>query len=108
MTTEASESTGASWLRAHDLQLVLETLSWLAAWLLLPVWLAFRNVGASDFLVFSLGAGLLLSVGVAADRPRAFEQLGDVAWFAGVFSLAVMVAGGTVFSLTVILRAQTF
>lgn len=85
---------------------MLETLSWFAAWLIVPVWLAFRDVSGSGFLLFSLSAGLLLSVGVAADRPRAFEHLGDVTWFAGLSSVAVTVIGGTVFSLASILRAH--
>ncbi|MDP8913023.1 MAG: hypothetical protein M3N39_05555 [Pseudomonadota bacterium] len=106
MAKHALKGTGANWLRADDLQLVLETLSWFAAWLIVPAWLGFRDVGGSAFLLFSLGAGLLLSIGVAADRPRAFEQLGDVAWFAGVSSLAVTVIGGTVFGLASILRAH--
>ncbi|MDP9415697.1 MAG: hypothetical protein M3Q08_16780 [Pseudomonadota bacterium] len=106
MAKHASEGTGASGSRALDLQLVLETISWLAAWLILPVWLALKQVGVSDFLVYAFGSGLLLAVGVAADRPRALDQLGDAAWFAGVSSLAVTVVGGMVFALASVLRAQ--
>lgn len=95
----STKSTGASELPIHDLQLLVETLSWLAAWLILPAWLALRGADGSDFLLFSLGAGMLLSGGIAADRPAAFDQLGDLAWFAAVSCVAVLVVGGAVFTL---------
>jgi len=94
------KSTGASELPVHDLQLLVETLSWLAAWLILPAWLALHGASAPDFLLYALGAGMLLSAGIAADRSGALDQGGDMAWFAAVSSLAVLVVGGTVFTLT--------
>ncbi len=105
MPQDASpRSTGASELLIQDLQLLVETLCWLAAWLLLPAWLAFRGAGATGFLLYALGAGMLLSAGIAADRSDAFEQRGDIAWFAAVSCLAVLVVGGGVFTLTSALR----
>ena len=106
MANDASTSTGTSGPGTHDLQLVVETTSWLAAWFILPVWLSFQGVSGTSFLLYALGSGLLLAVGVAVDRPRAFEEFKDSAWFAGVSSLAVTVVGGSVFALTSYLRSQ--
>lgn len=94
------KSSGTSELPIHDLQLLVETVSWLAAWLILPAWLAFRGANASDFLVYALGAGMLLSAGIAADRSGALDESGDMTWFAAVSCLAVLLVGGAVFTLT--------
>ena len=95
-----TQSIRAGEMPAHDLQLLVETLSWLTAWLILPAWLAVRGADGSGFLLYAAGAGMLLSAGIAADRPAAFDQLGDMAWFAVVSCLAVLVVGGAVFTLT--------
>lgn len=94
--------------REHDaverLQLLAETSSWLAAWLLLPVWLGLAGAAVSDFVTFAIGAGLLLSLGVAADRAKAFTDLRHFCWFAAISCLAVLVVGGAVFAITTALR----
>lgn len=79
--------------------LALETLAWLAAWVLLPAWLAFRGSGISDFVGYALSAGSLLALGVAVDRGRAFQDLDHFLWFAGMTCLAILLFGGAVFGL---------
>ena len=106
MAKEASRSAGTNEPGLHDLQLVLETTSWIAAWFILPVWLAFQGVSGASFLLYALGSGLLLAGGVAADRPHAFHEFEDSAWFAGLSSLAVTVLGGIVFALASLLRPE--
>lgn len=106
MANDASTRTGTSGPGPHDLQLVLETTSWLAAWFILPVWLAFQGVSGPSFVLYALGSGLLLAAGVAVDRPHAFDEFEDSAWFAGVSSLAVTVVGGIVFAFTSFLRSH--
>jgi hypothetical protein len=81
------------------IQLAFETLSWLAGWLILPAWLAMRGVGPVAFLGYGLGAGLLLSLGVAADRSACFHDRDHVIWFTGVSCLAILIVGGGVFTL---------
>ena len=93
-------STGASELPIHDLQLLVETSSWLAAWLILPAWLASRGASASEFFLYAFGAGMLLAAGIAADRSDALNESGEMIWFAAVSCLAVFAVGGAVFTLT--------
>ena len=81
----------------ESLQLLLETSSWLAAWLILPVWLGLTGAGLFDFLLYSAGASLLLSLGVAADRPQGFSDAGDLGWLTGLCFLAVLLVGGALF-----------
>ena len=82
------------------LQLALETLTWLAAWVLIPVWLACRDTSLSHFLLYSIGSGSLLAFGVLVDRGSAFEDGGHLLWFSGITTLAIFLFGGTVFGLT--------
>ena len=81
-------------------QFTLESLAWLAAWVLIPVWLAWRDTGFVHFLAYSAVSGCLLAAGVLADRGKAFEDLKHLFWFAGLTSLAILFFGGVTFGLT--------
>ena len=82
------------------LQLAAESLAWLAAWVLLPFWLAFRDTGVVAFFAYVLAAGFLLALGVVTDRAAAFEGIGHLLWFTGLTSLAILLFGGSVFTLS--------
>jgi hypothetical protein len=97
MREQAPRRSTAGFGNIEGLQLLVEMSSWLAAWLILPVWLGLTGAGAGDFLLYALGAGLLLSAGVAADRPPGFAAAGDTAWFAAVCCFAVLIVGGALF-----------
>lgn len=92
----------ANYARVEGLQLLAETSSWVAAWLILPVWLGLIGAGVGDFLLYAAGAGFLLSLGVAADRPQNFSYAGDLTWFAAVSCFAVLVVGGALFGIATI------
>jgi hypothetical protein len=100
MSHFASSSRAAEKEAAMDrIQLAFETLSWLAGWLILPAWLAIRGVGPVAFLAYGLGAGLLLSLGVAADRNDRFHDRDHMIWFAAISCVAILIIGGGVFML---------
>ena len=80
-------------------QLTLESLTWLVAWVLIPVWLAWRDTGVVPFLAYAAASGCLLAAGVLAERGTAFEDLRHLLWFAGLTSLAILLFGGAVFGL---------
>ena len=82
-----------------SLHLFAETTSWVAAWLILPLWLGFRGAAFTDFLIFASGAGALLSFAVAADRPDALDDLHNLAWLSFASWLPVLIIGGAVFGL---------
>jgi hypothetical protein len=86
----------------EGLQLLAETSSWIAGWLFLPAWLGLIGAGAADFLLYGVGAGSLLSLGVAVDRPHGWSQAGDLAWFTAANCIAVLVIGGAVFAIAAI------
>jgi hypothetical protein len=97
---KAASRTGRSSAAAIEgLQLVVETTSWVVAWLVLPVWLALRGASAADFLLYAVGAGLLLAFAVAADRPDAFARADDIGWFAAASGTAVLLVGGFTFTI---------
>ena len=98
--TQADEIRSATDL----LQLIVETVTWLAAWLVFPAWLALHQASAAQFLLFAIGSGSLLSFGVALDRGRAFADLQHFVWFTAVSCLAMSVFGGIVFGLISLLR----
>jgi len=82
------------------LQLALESVTWLCAWIALPVWLAWRDSGIDQLLAYSLGSGGLLALGVLADRGGASEGAGHLLWLGSITCLAILLAGGTAFGLT--------
>ncbi len=88
----------------EDVELALETASWLAAWLVLPIWLAASGAGTADFLMYATSAGALLSLGVAADRPDGLPNAGDLAWFSAVAVLSILVVGGSFFAIAAAFR----
>lgn len=102
MREDASPRSTGTFAAMEGLQALAETSSWLAAWLILPVWLGLRGASGADFLLYALGAGVLLSLGVAADRPRGFSHAGDVAWFSAICCFAVLVVGGVLFGIATI------
>jgi hypothetical protein len=79
------------------LTLAAESLAWFAAWVICPVWLAFRNTGFSHFLLYAIAVGCLLALGVIADRSSAFEDAGHFVWFAGITTFGILLSGGTMF-----------
>ena len=102
MRQDASPRSTGDFAKTEGLQLLAEVSSWLAAWLILPAWLGLSGAGAANFLLYTLGAGFLLSLGAAADRPQGFSHPGDVAWFAAVCCFSVLVVGGAVFGIAAI------
>ncbi len=79
------------------LTLAAESLAWFAAWVICPVWLAFRNTGFSQFLLYAIAVGCLLALGVIADRSSAFEDAGHFVWFASITTFGILLSGGTMF-----------
>jgi hypothetical protein len=96
---EQAPPRSSSFGTVEGLQLLAETSSWVAGWLILPVWLGLTGARAADFLLYALGAGLLLSFGLAMDRPMGFRHAGELAWFTGVCCSAVFLVGGAAFSI---------
>lgn len=78
----------------------LESLTWLAAWIMLPIWLAARGAGAGQFLSYSVMAAALLALGVLADRGEAFDDVKHLLWFVALIFLAILLTGGAVFFAT--------
>jgi hypothetical protein len=97
--------------RAENLRdglcLALESLTWLAAWALLPAWLAVRGSSIADFVAYVAVSGSLLALGVAADRGRAFQGPGHLVWFTGMTCAAILLFGGTVFAVAHLLLRVT-
>jgi hypothetical protein len=83
--------------------LAAESMAWLAAWLVMPVWLALRETTGSAFTVYAVAVGTLLAFGVLADRGPAFDSPDHFLWFAALNSLAILLLGGAVFGFTLLL-----
>ena len=100
--SEAGPAGSDKFVALEDLQLLAETTCWLAAWLVLPTWLGMAGASAGDFILYALGAGLLLSLGNAADRTRGLSDFRQVAASAALFSLSLLVVGGAVFGIAAV------
>jgi hypothetical protein len=85
------------------MQLLSETACWLAAWLVLPIWLGVAGASPVEFLAYAFGAGALLAFGVAVDRSDGFSDLGEIAWFGALSCFAVLTVGGTLFGITTVI-----
>lgn len=85
------------------MQLLAETSCWLAAWLVFPICLGVAGASPAEFLIYALGAGALLSLGVAADRPSGFPDIGEAVSFAAMSCLALFTVGGAIFGITIVL-----
>lgn len=95
---QPSRNKAGKFATTESLQLLVETSTWFAAWLILPVWLGLTGASPFDFLLYAVGASVLLSLGVAADRPEGFSHPGDVAWLTLLCWLAVLLLGGALFA----------
>jgi hypothetical protein len=87
----------------EGLQLLVETTSWVVAWLVLPAWLAIREASAADFLLYAVGGGLLLAFAVAIDRPGGFAHVDEIGWFAAASVMAILLVGGVIFTAATLL-----
>lgn len=76
-----------------------ESLVWIAAWLLIPIYLGRSTVGPGAYAIYAVVAGILVSLGVLATTQ---ESCGGWARFFGhalKCALAILIAGGSVFLL---------
>jgi hypothetical protein len=78
-------------------------MAWLAAWTVMPVWLALRGATGTAFVAYAVAAGMLLTFGVLADQGRVFDSSDDFLRFAALTSLAILLLGGAVFVLSLLI-----
>jgi hypothetical protein len=83
--------------RLIDAGVFLESLTWLTAWLVLPIRLALEGGSFLDFCFYSAGAAFLVSIGIFLTNRECFAGWENALKYVGRCWLRLFTAGAACF-----------